>query len=211
VQVRNTGTDPLWYDDRPDKAAPFYIEITPCAIVTDAWVVRGNVDENGFQLIEDDNWKDGHIECRWRVLESGESVVIRVVHEKAGKPLVIRVTGELKESLVPRRLEPRKILTAREKLFLTMALLGVIWIVVYLLAWLPWIAWKKQHRDREMSESLAIPEGVVPSLVVYWRHEVVRRLRLVERLTRVTVCVTLKGHAFMSREENPFKGTVRWS
>ena len=178
IEIQNIGTDPIWYnsrDDRPAEASLVYIETTPPMAILDANVVKGDVSDNGFRLMKNSEWDRGRIECRWRRLSSGESVIIRVAYWKTeGRP-DIRLTGELEDCLVPTRLEPyrgqmgtAKIL-AYATFFFVCALAGLFLVRPCL------VAWRKRERDRKMLRALRLPLGVAPSLLAYWRGELVGR------------------------------------
>jgi len=192
IEIKNTGADHIWYDsayDRPEKALPVYIETTPPVRILDARVVSGKVGDNGFRLLENEEWMRGRVECRWRRLVTGESVVIRIVYLGMKKPPAIRLTGELRGCLVPRETKLPKIQTRGKRVVGGAALLFLVAILTLLLAWPGLLALKKRDYDRQMLEKLDIPEGVAGSLSVYWRREVLQRLGLLVRLIRFVVCV----------------------
>jgi len=183
MEITNTGTKPVWYgssDVRPEGAKPICIETKPAVRVLDARVILGDVNDNGFRLLEDDGWGEGRIRCEWRVLERSETVVVRVVHERPKTQMEIILSGELKECLVPKRWGPlqdaRRIAqqTFRAGAFWVLFLIGTtsVWVIAALRVI------RKCHRDKNLERILVIPHGITPPATSYWRREILLKLWL---------------------------------
>ena len=180
IEISNTGTNNIWYgspEHRPDKAFPFYIETMPPVMIINAHIIRGKVDDNGFQLVKDDEWRYGRVECKWRRLSSGESVVARIIYIKIGKAPDICLTGELKECLLPKKLKPHRNWKPSERLVFIMRIMFVSVIIPPLLGRLYILAWMRRIWDIKILRSLDLPKGIAPSVLVYWRLQVHRRFR----------------------------------
>jgi hypothetical protein len=112
IEIINSGFRPIWYEptsDRPEKAKPFYVQTRPPVKVLDAQVITAQAKVNGFEVVEDDQWSRGRVQCKWRRLASGESVIVRIVHERPEDQLEVLLTGEIRQCLAPIRLKSPKI------------------------------------------------------------------------------------------------------
>lgn len=196
IEIINSGTEPLWYnspDIRPAGAKPICVETKPPVNILDARVVAGNVDWNEFELIEDAGWKNGRVECEWRVLSSGESIVVRAVHVRSQKTPEICLCGELKNCLTPRRLSSPQLPSAGQQI-LRRNMFWLLFVVTTIAMWgiSSVRVIKNWRRDkREPKILVGLPPSIAPSMLHHWKREVLLRWWLLFSLAAFLIYILI--------------------
>jgi hypothetical protein len=195
MEIINSGSRGIWYDStdvRPQSVSPICIEIKPQTRVLDTRVIVGDVNLNGFQLIEDDQWRQGRVECKWRRLLSGESVTISIIYIRPKEPIKVSLSGELKHCAEFKRLIFPKVPTLRQQIFREKVFLPVIIITLMLWGVSLFRTIKKQKQDKQLTKTSAIPSGIVPSVLKSWRQDIYFKIWLwLCLLVIIMICFTV--------------------
>lgn len=192
IEIVNCGRGVLWYDQaHHDGAEPICIETCPKVRVLDAHVLGNDSAATGFRLTRDERWDHGEIECAWRRLADGESATVRVVHLQEEAPVRVVLTGELDQCLAPRRLSPPKTPSVATRMLRTRLLAYVLATAFGLWLGSGLLAVKRQVRDKQLLRGLEVPHGIRPSILGYWRHELVLHLWLLVIIVAFAVWLLL--------------------
>lgn len=195
MEIINSGSENLWYnspDVRPKSANPICIELKPQTKILDARVIVGDVNLNGFQLIEDDRWRQGCVECKWRRLLSGESVTISIIYVRPKEPIKMFLSGELKHCAKFEQLTFPKVPTLRQQIFRKKVFLPVVIITLMLWGLSLFRTIRKQKEDKQLSKTSTIPSGVIPSVLKSWRQDIYFKIWLwLCLLVIIMICFTV--------------------